>query len=62
MTGHESWKQKWVFEDSLKQINSTASVLGVEKRLVWVCSKEIDARRNIQSIKPASSIFILYYL
>ena len=43
-----------------KQNDSPTSILGVENGLGLISSNEVDGRKNIQSIKTASSVFITY--
>lgn len=53
---------KWFALDFFMQNNSATLVLGVENGLGLISSNEVDGRKNIQSIKVASSIFISYPL
>ena len=53
---------KWFVLDFFMQNNSTTLVLGAENGLGLISSNEVDGRKNIQSIKVASSIFISHPL
>ena len=53
---------KWFVLHFFMQNNSATLALGVENELGLISSNEVDGRKNIQSIKVASSIFIFYPL